>query len=189
MSTIFATPELDIDPAVFSVMAEQAVRAADPDKGPLVQMVTRTVKVANRRGMHNRPTAAFVKAASAFKSAVRVQGNGRLADGRSSLQLIMLLAVHGTDLTITCSGADAQEAADALAALVAGGFGEGVWTPARFPHHSGIFHGPDGKEIPAAEAFRAWVRLAEDLSVAGGLTDRQRAIATRVYDEEQEKRP
>jgi phosphocarrier protein HPr len=45
-------------------------------------------------------------------------------DGKSIMQLLMLAATQGTGLIIEASGGDAQEAVDALVALVESTFGE-----------------------------------------------------------------
>jgi phosphocarrier protein len=45
-------------------------------------------------------------------------------DGKSIMHLMMLAATQGTDLQIEASGADAQEAVDALRDLVQSGFNE-----------------------------------------------------------------
>lgn len=84
----------------------------------------RTVTVTNPQGFHLRPASMFVKLASTFQSKVEIlKGNDRF-DGKSSLDLLTLGAGNGTTLSLRVTGADAQEAIDALAALVESGFGE-----------------------------------------------------------------
>ena len=84
----------------------------------------RTCLIANRRGLHARAAANFVKTASRFDVDVAVSCNGTRVSGHSILGLMMLAAGPGTEITIEASGTDAAATLTALAALVDGGFGE-----------------------------------------------------------------
>ena len=90
-------------------------------------MVTQTVPVVNHLGMHARAAAKFVHLAARFQAQVKVARQDREMDGKSIMGLLLLAAARGSLLTISADGADEQAAVDALAALVASGFGEGVW--------------------------------------------------------------
>ena len=57
-------------------------------------------------------------------TAVRDARAPRELDGNSNLGLLLLGAARGSTIAIRTDGADAEAAADALAALVADGFGE-----------------------------------------------------------------
>lgn len=80
----------------------------------------RTVVLVNRSGLHARPAAEFVKAVSAFESRITV--NGR--DARSLLGVMSLGLTRGSEVALRAEGSDAVSAIDALADLVASGFGE-----------------------------------------------------------------
>ena len=84
----------------------------------------RRVRIANPLGMHARPAAEFVKLAGSFRADVRLSHDGLSVNGKSIMGVLMLAAAVGTELLIRAEGTDAVEAADALAALVSGGFGE-----------------------------------------------------------------
>lgn len=84
----------------------------------------RRVRIANPLGMHARPAAEFVKLAGSFRADVRLSHDGLSVNGKSIMGVLMLAAAEGTELLIRAEGTDAVEAADALAALVSGGFGE-----------------------------------------------------------------
>ena len=84
----------------------------------------RPAAVVNRRGLHARASARFVKLASAFESEVTVSRNGVTVSGRSIMGLMMLAAGPGSEIELAAEGADAEAAVDALAALVASRFGE-----------------------------------------------------------------
>ena len=89
-------------------------------------MVTREVTIVNALGLHARAAARFVRLASQFASTVRVARGPRELDGKSILGLLLLGAARGSTIVIRTEGPDQDEAADALAAMVADGFGEGV---------------------------------------------------------------
>jgi phosphocarrier protein HPr len=87
-------------------------------------MVTREVAIVNPLGLHARAAARFVRLASQFTATVRVARGARELDGKSILGLLLLGAARGSTIVIRTEGDDAEAAADALAALVADGFGE-----------------------------------------------------------------
>ncbi|BCS33387.1 HPr kinase [Luteitalea sp. TBR-22] len=87
-------------------------------------MVTREVVIVNQLGLHARAAARFVRLASQYAATVRVAKGSRELDGKSILGLLLLGAARGTTIVIRTEGGDAEAAADALAALVAEGFGE-----------------------------------------------------------------
>ena len=87
-------------------------------------MVTREVAIVNPLGLHARAAARFVRLASQFTSTVRVAKGARELDGKSILGLLLLGAARGSTIVIRTEGDDAEAAADALASLVADGFGE-----------------------------------------------------------------
>ncbi len=89
-------------------------------------MVTRSVTVVNRLGMHARAAAKFVHLATKYESRVRVARDVRQTDGKSIMGILLLAAACGSTITITAEGPDENGAVEALAALVESGFGEDV---------------------------------------------------------------
>jgi phosphocarrier protein HPr len=87
-------------------------------------MTSQTVSVVNQLGMHARAAAKFVHLAGRFAAKIRVGRQGREVDGKSIMGILLLAAAQGTSVTITADGADEREAVEALARLVASGFGE-----------------------------------------------------------------
>lgn len=87
-------------------------------------MIEREARIVNPLGMHARPAAEFVKVASRFKSKVDVQRDALSVNGKSIMGVMMLAAEQGSSLVIRADGADAEEALEALCALVAAGFNE-----------------------------------------------------------------
>ncbi len=87
-------------------------------------MRERVVEVKNALGLHARAAARLVQTAQQFDSNVVLRANGREAEARSILSVLLLGAVTGTSLTIRCLGEDEDAALDAVADLVAMRFGE-----------------------------------------------------------------
>ena len=87
-------------------------------------MFSQTYMIQNKFGLHARPSASFVQTASRFRSEIRVEKDGQVADGKSILDLMTLAAAFGTFITIKADGEDAQEALWALGTLIDGRFGE-----------------------------------------------------------------
>ncbi len=86
--------------------------------------ITRTLTIANARGLHARASARFVKCAEKFDARITVTRNGETVPATSILGLMMLAAAPGSEIVVRASGAQAREALDALQALVENRFGE-----------------------------------------------------------------
>jgi phosphocarrier protein len=87
-------------------------------------VVERAAQIMNPLGMHARPAAEFVKVAAKFRSAVQVSKDGLSVNGKSIMGVMMLAAERGSSMMIRTEGDDAEQAMDALLALVADGFHE-----------------------------------------------------------------
>lgn len=85
---------------------------------------SRSVEIINKRGLHARASAKFVKLASTFDAEVSVSKDGATVDARSIMGLMMLAAGPGCCIEISAEGAEAEPALDALAQLVANRFDE-----------------------------------------------------------------
>lgn len=66
----------------------------------------------------------LVDAAQRFAAQVTLHCGGRQADGRSPMELLMLVATYGATVRVVADGQDAQAALDKLVALIESGFGE-----------------------------------------------------------------
>jgi phosphocarrier protein HPr len=84
----------------------------------------RTITIVNQRGLHARAAAKFSKLAAQYPSEISVSNGDIDAPGRSILDLLMLAASKGKQITITCQGTDAARALAALCDLVERGFDE-----------------------------------------------------------------
>jgi len=87
-------------------------------------VLSKILMIKNKFGLHARPSASFVQTACRFRSDIKVEKDGQVADGKSILDLMMLAAAQGTCITVKANGEDAQEALKALHDLVEGKFGE-----------------------------------------------------------------
>ena len=78
---------------------------------------TREVTVLNRYGIHARPAALLVKAATGFACEILLEKNGVQVNAKSIMGLLTLEGNHGAKLKIHAAGADAAAAVAALADL------------------------------------------------------------------------
>ena len=91
-----------------------------------------TITVANPHGLHARPAARFVQAASSFDALVQVRDltNGRgPADAKSLNAIATLGAATGHEMEIAATGPQAAEAIAAVRALASRNFDEEVGGP------------------------------------------------------------
>jgi phosphocarrier protein len=84
----------------------------------------RTVEIINKRGLHARASAKFVKLAADFDAEVKVSRDGQTVDARSIMGLMMLGAGPGSVLELSAEGPQAEAALEALAELISSRFEE-----------------------------------------------------------------
>jgi phosphocarrier protein HPr len=83
-----------------------------------------TVEIVNKRGLHARASAKFVKLATEFDAEVRVSRDGQTVDARSIMGLMMLAAGPGCCIEVEAEGPEASAALAALTELVRSRFHE-----------------------------------------------------------------
>lgn len=86
--------------------------------------VERTVQISNKRGLHARAAAKFVKLVEELGADVRVIKDDMDVCGTSIMGLLMLSASQNTSVRITASGDSAEAALNALADLIERRFDE-----------------------------------------------------------------
>jgi phosphocarrier protein HPr len=86
--------------------------------------VIREIPIINKRGLHARASAKFVKMVEQFDAEILVTRGGETVGGTSIMGLMMLSAGPGTTITVSATGADAEAAVAALAELVGNKFNE-----------------------------------------------------------------
>ena len=89
--------------------------------GPVIE---RQATIVNQEGLHARPAARIVRLASSFASEIELSKDGLDVKGKSIMGVMVLAAECGSEITIRATGPDAEQAVQALAELVADGFGE-----------------------------------------------------------------
>jgi phosphocarrier protein HPr len=89
-------------------------------------MKTVEVEIVNKLGLHARPSAKLTQVATRYRSEIWISKGPRRVNGKSIMGVMMLAASRGTKLSIQCAGPDEDEAAAAVAALIAEGFGEEI---------------------------------------------------------------
>lgn len=85
---------------------------------------SRTVTIRNRRGLHARAAAKFVRLAGEFDAQVEVERCDTIVSGVSIMGLMMLAASIDTSIEIRAAGSQALAVLDALTQLVDDKFGE-----------------------------------------------------------------
>ncbi len=84
-----------------------------------------SVEICNNKGLHARASAKFVKLASSYDDThIFVLKDENRVDALSIMGLLMLAASKGSTIEIEAEGSQAQDAVEALVALVNDRFGE-----------------------------------------------------------------
>ena len=99
------------------------VRRHTRKSGGIYQCLAEVV-IVNIKGLHARASAIFVKTAEKYDAEILVTKDDQTVNGNSIMGLLMLGAAKGSTILIETSGADAEDALDALIKLVEGKFNE-----------------------------------------------------------------
>ncbi len=83
------------------------------------EICQRKVTIVNPQGFHMRPVTMFAQTASQFQSTVTLRKNNQRINGKSPLELMVLAAEQGTELTLEVAGPDASAAIEILARILA----------------------------------------------------------------------
>ena len=86
--------------------------------------ITRELPIINRKGLHARATAKFVHCVEQFDADVTVSRCGETVGGQSIMGILTLGAGIGSTISVAATGPQAQEAIDAIVALIGNRFGE-----------------------------------------------------------------
>ena len=87
-------------------------------------VLSRTVRMNNKRGLHARASAKFVNLAATLPSAIEVEKDGNKVCGTSIMGLMMLGAAMGDEVVLHVSGDGADDSLEQLARLIEERFGE-----------------------------------------------------------------
>ena len=94
------------------------------EKRPSEGLYFAEVVIPNKKGLHARASAQFVRCTANFTAEVRVTREGHTVGGTSIMGLMMLAAGKGHTILIEAEGPEAKAALEALIKLVDSGFGE-----------------------------------------------------------------
>lgn len=81
-------------------------------------MVTREVTVKSTTGLHARPATLLVKKASAFKSDINIEFDGKKANVKSLIGVLSLGVTKNATVKVIASGDDEALAAEEVAKLI-----------------------------------------------------------------------
>ncbi|MDY0152928.1 MAG: HPr family phosphocarrier protein [Candidatus Cloacimonas sp.] len=82
------------------------------------------VTVTNKLGLHARPSALLVRAATKFRSDFFIQKDGMKVNGKSIMGVMMLAAECGSHLELIADGVDEDYLLSELGNMISSGFGE-----------------------------------------------------------------
>ncbi len=88
-------------------------------------MQERSLTIVNRLGLHARAAVKLVSLSSKYVSDIAIVANGRRANGRHLIAILLLSAGMGAKVSIETSGPDEVAAMAAVKRLISNGFGEG----------------------------------------------------------------
>lgn len=88
-------------------------------------MITTSTTIINKLGLHARASAKLTKLAGSFPCEVWIAKGERRVNAKSIMGVMMLAAGLGSTVVLDVEGDRAQEAMDALLAMISDRFGEG----------------------------------------------------------------
>ncbi len=88
-------------------------------------MISETITIINKLGLHARAASKLVSCAGGFESEVLIGKPGQMVNAKSIMGVMMLAASQGTELQLEVEGADEQACRDAVVDLINDYFGEG----------------------------------------------------------------
>jgi len=87
-------------------------------------VIEQELEIINKLGLHARASAKLVNTAGGFASHVEIQHANQTADAKSIMQVMMLAASIGSQVTVRTSGKDEAEAMQAVTDLINNYFDE-----------------------------------------------------------------
>ena len=87
-------------------------------------MISKSLAIKNKSGLHARPASDFIMKASSFKSDIRIHFNGKKINAKSIIELLAGGIKAGSIIELEVDGVDETEAMNELTALIESRFGE-----------------------------------------------------------------
>ncbi len=88
-------------------------------------MLTASIKIINKLGLHARASAKLTQVANQFQSDIWIEKSNKKVNAKSIMGVMMLAASQGSDVIITTEGSDEKEAFNSIVNLINDYFGEG----------------------------------------------------------------
>jgi phosphocarrier protein HPr len=89
------------------------------------KLLSKTIIIPNKLGLHARASAKLVKTANRFRSTIQLMNDkNKTANAKSIMGVMMLGASKGTSLTINTQGLDEKDALNAIIELIENKFDE-----------------------------------------------------------------
>ncbi len=82
------------------------------------------VKIANKMGLHARPSALLVRAATKYRSDFHIEKDGTTINGKSIMGVMMLAAECGSTIELIADGVDEEYLINEISEMITSGFGE-----------------------------------------------------------------
>ena len=87
-------------------------------------MTRRETRIVNRLGLHARAAAQLVRMANEYNSDINLIKSNQQANAKTIMEVLMLGAVQGEDLTVEARGDDEEHAVEAIVQLIDARFNE-----------------------------------------------------------------
>ena len=87
-------------------------------------MTRRETRIVNRLGLHARAAAQLVRMANEYNSDISLIKSNQQANAKTIMEVLMLGAAQGEDLTVEASGDDEEHAVEAIVQLIDARFNE-----------------------------------------------------------------
>ncbi|MEK0411870.1 MAG: HPr family phosphocarrier protein [Methylophilaceae bacterium] len=88
-------------------------------------MLTASIKIINKLGLHARASAKLTQVANQFQSDIWIEKSNKKVNAKSIMGVMMLAASQGSEVIITTEGSDEKEAFNSIVNLINDYFGEG----------------------------------------------------------------
>ena len=86
-------------------------------------MITKTVTIKNRAGLHSKPASLFVQNANRFASEIYISKGSTRVNAKSIMGVMILSVQQGDEITIEVAGDDEAAALTKLESLIDNKFG------------------------------------------------------------------
>ena len=87
-------------------------------------MVSKSFTLTNKMGFHMRPAQVFVTAMAKYSSDITITVNGKDINGKSIMHIMAACMKCGSEITVSCNGADEEAMLSEASSMIESGFGE-----------------------------------------------------------------